>query len=89
MACFSSGEDFEVETGIFTLAPGNSSVFLPVSVLEDDYVEYDEQWTVTISQQDASFPPLTIPFTISDNDRMFTYPFLVSQYIRKLKSHCV
>ena len=67
---WSPGTDYEILTGNFTLVPGNSSVFLPVTVLEDDYVEYDEEWTLTISQTDTSFPPIHISFIIADNDRM-------------------
>ena len=65
-----SGEDFTIATGNFTLNPGSPPLELSVIILEDNFVENDEQWTVVISQPDNAFPSLTILFTIVDNDRM-------------------
>ena len=57
-------------TGTFTFFPDNTSLFLPLTVFEDEFVEIDEEFTVTVSQPGTSHPPLTITVTINDNDRM-------------------
>ena len=61
-----------IQVGNFTLAPGNSSLIIPLIIPDDDYVENDEQFTLIISQPNTTLPPITIPITITDNDCTYT-----------------
>ena len=63
-----------IEVGNFTLTPGNSSLVLPLSIPDDDYVENDKQFRLLVSQPGSVHPPLIISFTIIDNDRMWIPP---------------